>query len=69
MEKATKHLKTMRDSYRKSLFQNLKYECPTFIVVRDWNEFIFAKEKVDVKRGITLANERRKYAIVLTTTM
>ena len=68
MEKAAKHLKTMRDSYRRSLIQNPKYEHPPFIAVRDWNEFILhAKEKVDVKIGITPANERRRYAIVLTT--
>ena len=67
LEKACKHLKIVRDSYRKSLIQNLKYECPPFIEVREWNEFILdAKEKGDAQRGITLANVRR-YAIVLTT--
>ena len=68
LEKATKYLKTMRDSYRRSLIQNPKYEHPPFIATRDWNEFILdVKEKVDVKRGITLANERIRYEIVLTT--
>lgn len=57
----------MRDSYRKSLVQNQKYERPPFIAARDWNELILdAKEKGDAQRGITLANARR-YAIVLTT--
>ena len=56
----------MRDSYRRSLVQNPKYERPPFIPLRDWNEFILdAKEKVDVKRGITPTNKRR-YAIVIT---
>ena len=40
LQKACKHLKIVRDSYRKSLVQNLKYERPPFIVVREWNEFI-----------------------------
>ena len=68
LEKFVKHLKTVRDSYGRSLIQNPKYECPPFISVRDWNDYILdAKEKVDVKRGITPTNERRRYAIVLTT--
>ena len=67
MEKVAKHLKIVRDSYRKSLIKNLKYKCPPFIVVREWNEFILdAKEKGDARRGIIPANVRR-YAIVLTT--
>ena len=67
LETACKHLKNVRDSYRKSLVQNPKYERPPFIAVRDWNEFILdAKEKGDAQRGITPANVRR-YAIVLTT--
>ena len=58
----------MRDSYRRSLIHNPKYEHPPFILVRDWNDFILdAKEKMDVKRGVTPTNERRRYAIVLTT--
>ena len=66
LQKASKHLKVVRDSYRKSLILNLKYEHPPFVSVRDWNEFILdAKEKGDAQREITLANVRR-YAIVLT---
>ena len=67
LEKASKHLNTMRDSYR-SLIHNPKYECAPFILVRDWNDFIlYAKEKMDVKRRVTPTNERRRYAIVLIT--
>ena len=67
LEKDSKHLKVVRDSYRKSLIHNLKYECPPFILVREWNEFILdAKEKGDARRGIIPENTRR-YAIVLTT--
>ena len=68
LEKSTKHLKTMRDSYRMILVQNPKYEHPPFIAMRDWNDFILdAKEKGEVKRGITLVAERRRYEIALTT--
>ena len=67
LQKASKHLKVVRDSYRKSLILNPKYEHPPFIAVRDWNEFILdAKEKGDDQRESTLANVRR-YEIVLTT--
>ena len=67
LEKASKHLKVVRDTYRKSLIQNLKYKCPPFILVREWNEFILdAEEKGDARRGIILENVRR-YEIVLTT--
>ena len=67
LQKECKHLKVLRDSYRKSLVLNLKYKRPPFIAVREWNEFILdAKEKGDGRREITLANARR-YAIVLTT--
>ena len=59
----------MRDSYRKSLVLNLKYERPPFIAMREWNEFILdAKEKGEGQRESTLANSRR-YAIVLTTSI
>ena len=48
LQKSCKHLKIVRDSYRKSLIHNLKYEHPPFIAVREWNEFILdAKEKGD----------------------
>ena len=67
LQKASKHLKVVRDSYRKSLIQNVKYEHPPFIAMREWNEFILdAKEKEDAQRGITTTHARR-YAIVLTT--
>ena len=58
----------MRDTYRKSLVHNPKYERPPFVSVRDWNEFILdAKEKVQhPPKESTLANPKR-YAIVLTT--
>ena len=46
LQKASRHLKVVRDTYRKSLVHNLKYECPPFVSVMDWNEFILdAKEK------------------------
>ena len=35
LQKASKHLKVVRDSYRKSLVLNPKYERRPFIVVRD----------------------------------
>ena len=67
LRKASKHLKVVRDSYRKSLIQNLKYKHPPFISMREWNEFILdAKVKGDGQRKITPKNVRR-YAIVLTT--
>ena len=35
LQKASKHLKIVRDSYRKSVIVNLKYEHPPFVLVRD----------------------------------
>ena len=67
LQKASKHLKVVRDSYRKSLVLNPKYKCPPFVSVRDWNEFILdAKEKGEGRRESTPTNLRR-YAIVLNT--
>jgi hypothetical protein len=46
LQKACRHLKVVRDTYRKSLILNLKYKHPPFVLVREWNEFILdAKEK------------------------
>ena len=67
LQKASKHLKVVRDSYRKSLILNPKYERPPFVSVRNWNELILdAKEKGEGRKESTLANSKR-YAIVLTT--
>jgi hypothetical protein len=67
LQKAARHLKVVRDTYRKSLVHNPKYERPPFVLVRDWNEFILdAKEKGKCPKDGTPANPKR-YAIVLTT--
>ena len=67
LQKASRHLKVVRDSYRKSLILNPKYERPPFVSVRDWNEFIVdAKEKGERPKESTPANLKR-YAVVLTT--
>ena len=69
LEKASRHLKVVRYSYRKNLILNLKYEHPPFVLVRDWNEFILdEKEKEEGQRESTPTNSRR-YEIVLTTSM
>ena len=67
LQKASKHLKVVRDTYRKSGILNPKYEHPPFVSVRDWNEFILdAKEKGEHPKESTLVNLKR-YAILLTT--
>ena len=54
LQKASKHLKVVRDSYRKSLILNLKYEHPPFVLVRDGNEFILdVKEKGEGQKEST----------------
>ena len=46
LKRATKHIKTMRDQYRRALKDNPKYEYPPMIPLMEWNEIIEdAKEK------------------------
>ena len=67
LQKDSRHLKVVRDSYRKSLVLNPKYKHPPFVSMRDWNEFILdVKEKGEHPKESTLENPKR-YAIVLTT--
>ena len=59
LQKASRHLKVVRDSYRKSLVLNPKYEHPPFVSVRDWNEFILdTKEKGEGQKESTPANPK-----------
>ena len=67
LQKASRHLKVVRNSFRKSLVLNPKYKRPPFVSVRNWNEFILdAKEKGERPKESTPENLKR-YAIVLTT--
>ena len=46
LKKYCKHLKTMRDQYRRALKLNPKYEHPPMVPQLEWNGFIVdAKEK------------------------
>ena len=57
LKKASKHIKTMRDQYRRTLKDNPKYGHPHMIPLMEWNEII---EDAKEKRLHGFANELEK---------
>ena len=45
LKRVAKHIKTMRDQYRRALKDNSKYNRPPMIPLMEWNEIIDGKEK------------------------
>jgi hypothetical protein len=65
LKKASKHIKTVRDQYRRALKDNTKYERPPMIPLMEWNEILEdAKEKRLKDRGIQPEDDKRRYDVI-----
>ena len=61
LKRAAKHIKTMRDQYRRALKDNPKYDRPAMIPPMEWNEIIEdAKEKGYVKIQIMKQHREKR---------
>ena len=66
LKKASKHIKTLRDQYRRTLKDNPKYECPPMIPQMEWNEKMEdAKEKRLKGREIQQKIGKRRYVVIV----
>ena len=68
LKRETKHIKTMRDQYRRALKDNPKYDHPPMIPSMEWNEIIEeAKEKRLCENEA--AQGKRRYVIIVLSTL
>ena len=71
LKREAKHIKTMRDQYRRDLKDNPKYDCPTMIPPMEWNEIIEdAKEKrLCEDTDNEAAQGKKRYVIIVLSTL
>lgn len=70
LKRASKHIKTMRDQYRRALKDNPKYECPPMIPPMECNEIMEdAKEKRVKGSGIQPEDDKRRYVVIVLSRM
>ena len=71
LKRAAKHIKTMRDQYRRALKDNPKYDCPPMIPLMEWNEIIEdAKEKRLCENRVNEAAQgKKRYVMVVLSTL
>ena len=70
LKRASKHIKTTRDQYRRALKLNPNYECPPMIPKMDWNEIMEdAKEKRLKGREIQPKDIKRRYLVIVLSRM
>ena len=67
LKRASRHIKTMRDQYRRGLMENPEYKHPPMIPLMEWNEIIEdAKEKrLHGQENKLEKGKRRYFRIVL----
>ena len=66
LKKYCKHLKTMRDQYKRGLKLNPKYECPPMVLQLEWNEIIEdAKETKLRDEGINPPLYKNRYVVLI----
>ena len=71
LKRAEKHIKTVRDQYRRALKDNQKYDRPPMIPPMEWNELIEdAKEKrLCEDRVNEAAQGKKRYVIIVLSTL
>ena len=70
LKRASRHIKTVRDQYRRDLKENQKYDYPSMIPPMEWNEIIEdAKEKRLHDKGNEPEEGKRKYVMIVLSTM
>ena len=71
LKRAAKHIKTVRDQYRRSLKDNPKYDRPPMIPPMEWNEIIEdAKEKRLCENSVNeVAQGKKRYVMIVLSTL
>ena len=71
LKRVEKHIKTMRDQYRRALKDNPKYNRPPMIPLMEWNEIIEdAKEKrLCEDRLNEVAQGKKRYVMIVLSTL
>ena len=71
LKRASRHIKTMRDQYRRGLKKNPKYDRPPMIPPMEWNEIIEnAKEKrLRGNNGNEQEHGKRRYVMMVLSRM
>ena len=71
LKRAAKHIKTVRDQYRRALKDNPKYDRPALIPPLEWNELVEdAKEKrLCEDRDNEVAQSKKRYVRIVLSTL
>ena len=71
LKRAAKHIKTVRDQYRRALKDNPKYDRPAMIPRMEWNEIVEdAKEKrLCEDRDNEVAQSKKRYVMIVFSTL
>ena len=71
LKRASKHIKTMRDQYRRGLKENPKYDHPPMIPPMEWNEIIEdAKEKMLCENRVNEPTQGKiRYFMIVSSTL
>ena len=71
LKRTSKHIKTMRDQYRRALKDNPKYDRPAMIPPMEWNEIVEdAKEKrLCEDRDNEVAQSKKRYVMIVFSTL
>ena len=71
LKRAAKHLKTVRDQYRRSLKDNPKYDRPPMIPPMEWNEIIedTKERRLCENRVNEPAQENQRYVMIVLSTL
>ena len=71
LKRAAKHIKTVRDQYRRALKDNPKYDHPAMIPPMEWNEIVEdAKEKrLCEDRDNEAAQGKKRYVMIVLSTL
>lgn len=66
LKKDCKHVKTVRDQYRRALKLNQKYEHPPMVPQLEWNKIIEDAKKMRLRdKGINPPLDKNRYVVVL----
>ena len=71
LKRGSRHIKTVRDQYRRGLKENPKYDHPLMIPLMQWNEIIEdAKEKSLCENRINeVARGEKRYVMIVLSTL
>lgn len=71
LKRAAKHIKTVRDQYRRALKDNPKYDHPPMIPLMEWNEIVEDAKEKSLREAIDneAARGKRRYVMIVLSTL